>query len=87
MKILHITNYYPKCHKKVGGAEMAVKRLIEKNEENKHYVLTLPFKGKYKNIFKVNPPKLLRGLHLTLFPFSLIVFLQSLLIFKKNKAR
>jgi len=84
MRVLHITNYFPDCHKKIGGAEIAVKRLIEK-EDDEHFIMTLPFKGNKDNIFKVYPLKSLRSLHLTLLPFSLIVFIQSLSILRKVK--
>jgi len=84
VKILHITNYYI-YHKTVGGAERAVERLINEDKKNEHYIMTLPFSGEYENIFKVSPPSFLRFAHLTLFPFSLVVFIQSLSIFKKLK--
>ncbi len=84
MKILHLTNYYI-YHGKIGGAERAVERMIREDKENKHFIITLPFNGYYKNVFKVKPLSILRNLYLTLLPFDFLVFLQTLNIFKKIK--
>ena len=50
MKICHVSNYLPDLHHKVGGAEQAVQRIIQLENQNKidTVVVTSAFEKKYK---------------------------------------
>lgn len=90
MKVCHVTDYHPSCHKRFGGAEQAVERIVGLESKKLDCVIaTSSFKGSHRDIFGFHTLEDYFGIFGALFksiiPFDPAVYFKVKRFFKKYR--